>query len=227
LSPENEIDMINFFNVSCTFGKEAGVRNLNFSIEEGEFVFITGPSGAGKSTILRLIYMDLFPEKGKVVIRNFDSSKIRANEIPFLRRKVGMIFQDFRLLNDRNVYQNVALSLYVSHYKTKEIRARVYKILNQVGLGHRIYYHPSELSGGEQQRVAIARALVKEPVVLLADEPTGNLDPRVSTDLMNLLAYINQQGTAVIVATHNYGLIQRIPKAKLIQVNDGEIVNIT
>ncbi len=219
--------MISFFNVSCTYGKEAGVRNLNFSIEEGEFVFITGPSGAGKSTILRLIYMDLFPEKGKVVIRNFDSSRIRDNEIPYLRRKVGMIFQDFRLLNDRNVYQNVALSLYVSHYKIKEIRPRVLQVLNQLELGHRIYYHPRELSGGEQQRVAIARALVKEPVVLLADEPTGNLDPRVSAELMNVLVKINQQGTAVIVATHNYGLIQRVPKPKILQLEAGEVVNIT
>lgn len=219
--------MISFFNVSCTYGREAGVRNLNFSIEEGEFVFITGPSGSGKSTILRLIYMDLLPEKGKVVIRNFDSSRIRESDIPFLRRKVGMIFQDFRLLNDRNVFQNVALSLYVSHYKTKEIKARVLNVLHRLELGHRLYYHPSELSGGEQQRVAIARALVKDPVVLLADEPTGNLDPRVSAELMSVLVNINQQGTAVIMATHNYGLIQRVNRPKIIQLENGEIVNIT
>lgn len=217
--------MITFFNVSCTFGKETGVKNINLSINEGEFVFLTGSSGAGKSTLLRLIYMDLFPEKGKVVIRNFDSSKVRPGEIPYLRRKVGMIFQDFQLLEDRSVYENVALSLYVSHYKTREIRQRVYNVLNQVGLGHRVYYHPKELSGGEQQRVAIARALVKEPVVLLADEPTGNLDPRVSSDLMSLLTRINQNGTAVIVATHNYSLIPRVTNARLIQVNEGEIVN--
>ena len=217
--------MITFFNVSCTFGKDAGVKDVNLTINEGEFVFLTGSSGAGKSTLLRLIYMDLFPEKGKVVIRNFDSSKVRPNEIPFLRRKVGMIFQDFRLLEDRNVYENVALSLYVSHYKTREIKNRVYNVLNQVGLGHRVYYNPRELSGGEQQRVAIARALVKEPVVLLADEPTGNLDPRVASDLMNLLIKINQTGTAVIVATHNYSLIPRVANARIIQVNEGEIVN--
>ncbi|HPD25392.1 MAG TPA: cell division ATP-binding protein FtsE [Candidatus Marinimicrobia bacterium] len=217
--------MITFFNVSCTFGKDAGVKNVNLTINEGEFVFLTGSSGAGKSTLLRLIYMDLFPEKGKVIIRNFDSSKVRPNEIPFLRRKVGMIFQDFRLLEDRNVYENVALSLYVSHYKTREIKNRVYNVLNQVGLGHRVYYNPRELSGGEQQRVAIARALVKEPVVLLADEPTGNLDPRVASDLMNLLIKINQTGTAVIVATHNYSLIPRVVNARIIQVNEGEIIN--
>lgn len=219
--------MISFINATCSFRKNAGVKNLNFSIDDGEFVFLTGPSGAGKSTVLRLIYMDLFPEKGKVLIRDFDSTKIKDRQIPFLRRKVGMIFQDFQLLKDRNVYQNVALALYASHYKTREIKSRVYDILNQVGLGHRVHHKPAELSGGEQQRVAIARALVKEPIVLLADEPTGNLDPKVSIDLINLLYKINQKGTAVIVATHNYSLIKRVPGARLIQMNEGEITSIT
>jgi len=219
--------MISFINANCTFRKNAGVKNLNFSIDDGEFVFLTGPSGAGKSTILRLIYMDLFPEKGKVLIRDFDSTRIRDREIPFLRRKVGMIFQDYQLLKDRNVYQNIALALYASHYKTREIKSRVYSILNQVGLGHRVHHRPMELSGGEQQRVAIARALVKEPIVLLADEPTGNLDPRVSIELINLLNKINKKGTAVIVATHNYSLIKRVPGARLIQINEGEITSIT
>ncbi len=219
--------MISFINANCTFRKNAGVKNLNFTIDDGEFVFLTGPSGAGKSTILRLIYMDLFPEKGKVLIRDFDSTRIRDREIPFLRRKVGMIFQDYQLLKDRNVYQNVALALYASHYKTREIKSRVYNILNQVGLGHRVHHRPTELSGGEQQRVTIARALVKEPIVLLADEPTGNLDPRVSIELINLLNKINKKGTAVIVATHNYSLIQRVPGARLIQINEGEIISIT
>jgi cell division transport system ATP-binding protein len=219
--------MISFINAYCTFGADAGVKNLNFAIDDGEFVLVTGPSGAGKSTLLRLIYMDLFPEKGKVLIRDYDSSRIKDREIPYLRRKVGMIFQDFQLLKDRNVYQNVALALYVSHYKMREIKSRVYNILNQVGLGHRVHHRPSELSGGEQQRVAIARALVKEPIVLLADEPTGNLDPRVSVELMNLLHKINQKGTAVIMATHNYSLIQRVPGARLIQMNEGQITSIT
>jgi len=219
--------MINFINVDCTFRKKAGVKNINFSVNSGEFVFLTGPSGAGKSTILRLIYMDLFPEKGKVIICNYNSSNIRDREIPYLRRKVGMVFQDFRLLSDRNAYQNVALSLYVSHYKTSEIKKRVYGVLNQVGLGHRVHYRPYELSGGEQQRVAIARALVKEPVVILADEPTGNLDPKVSIELMNLLNKINKKGTAIIVATHNYSLIPRVPGARLIQIDEGKIVSIT
>ena len=219
--------MISFINATCSFRKNAGVKNLNFSIDDGEFVFLTGPSGAGKSTLLRLIYMDLFPEKGKVLIRDFDSGKIKDRQIPFLRRKVGMIFQDFQLLKDRNVYQNIAIALYASHYKTSEIKSRVYDILNQVGLGHRVHHKPMELSGGEQQRVAIARALVKEPIVLLADEPTGNLDPRVSIELVNLLNKINKKGTAVIVATHNYSLIKRVPGARLIQMNESEITSIT
>lgn len=219
--------MISFINVTCSFRKNAGVKDLNFSIDDGEFVFLTGPSGAGKSTLLRLIYMDLFPEKGKVLIRDFDSSRIKDRQIPYLRRKVGMIFQDFQLLKDRNVYQNVAIALYASHYKTREIKSRVYDILNQVGLGHRVHHKATELSGGEQQRVAIARALVKEPMVLLADEPTGNLDPRVSIELINLLSKINKKGTAVIVATHNYSLIKRVPGARLIQMNEGEITSIT
>ncbi|HDP68286.1 MAG TPA: cell division ATP-binding protein FtsE [Candidatus Marinimicrobia bacterium] len=219
--------MISFINVTCSFRKNAGVKDLNFSIDDGEFVFLTGPSGAGKSTLLRLIYMDLFPEKGKVLIRDFDSSRMRDRQIPYLRRKVGMIFQDFQLLKDRNVYQNVAIALYASHYKTREIKSRVYDILNQVGLGHRVHHKATELSGGEQQRVAIARALVKEPMVLLADEPTGNLDPRVSIELINLLNKINKKGTAVIVATHNYSLIKRVPGARLIQMNEGEITSIT
>jgi cell division transport system ATP-binding protein len=162
-----------------------------------------------------------------VLVRDFDSASIKDREIPFLRRKVGMIFQDYQLLKDRNVYQNVALALYASHYKTREIKSRVYSVLNQVGLGHRVHYKPLELSGGEQQRVAIARALVKEPIVLLADEPTGNLDPRVSLELINLLNKINKKGTAVIVATHNYSLIPRVPGARLIQINEGEVTSIT
>ena len=219
--------MISFSNVSCTFGAVAGIVDINFTINSGDFVFITGPTGAGKSTILRLIYMDIFPEKGKVSVRNFDSSKIYQHEIPYLRRKIGMVFQDFKLLFDRNVYQNVALSLYVSHIKSRSVKESVYRVLNQVGLGHRVHYRIDELSGGEQQRVAIARAIVKEPMVLLADEPTGNLDPHVSFELMSLLNRINESGTAVIIATHNYSLLKRVPGARLIQIKEGKIVSIT
>ncbi|RKY44205.1 MAG: cell division ATP-binding protein FtsE, partial [Candidatus Neomarinimicrobiota bacterium] len=139
--------MISFENVTAIFPRGAGVKDINLRVNSGDFVFIIGPSGAGKSTILRLIYMDIFPDKGKVKVYRYDSSKIKEKEIPLLRRKIGMIFQDFRLLNDRNVYQNVALSLYVSHVKTREIKTRVYEVLNSVGLGHRVHYKPDELSG--------------------------------------------------------------------------------
>ena len=219
--------MISFINASCTFGNKGGIHAVNLTINEGDFVFLTGPSGAGKSTLLRLIYMDLFPDSGKVIVKNYNSKKIRDRDIPYLRRKVGMIFQDFYLLPDRNVFQNVALSLYASHYKTGQIKSRVFYMLNQVGLGHRVHYKPHQLSGGEKQRVAIARALVKEPIILLADEPTGNLDPRASLDLINLLNRLNQRGTAILVATHNYSLIKHIQDVKLIQIRDSEIESIT
>lgn len=219
--------MISFENVTAIFPRGAGVKDINLRVNSGDFVFIIGPSGAGKSTILRLIYMDIFPDKGKVKVYRYDSSKIKEKEIPLLRRKIGMIFQDFRLLNERNVYQNVALSLYVSHVKTREIKTRVYEVLNSVGLGHRVHYKPDELSGGEQQRVAIARALVKSPIVLLADEPTGNLDPKVSAELMILLKKINKEGTAIVMATHNYKLIDYIPDARIIQMDKGRIISIS
>jgi len=225
--PKIDVAMISFVNVNCTFGGKGGIAEANFSLNQGEFLFLTGPSGSGKSTILRLIYMDLFPEKGRVIFRNYSSHKIRSWEIPYLRRKVGMVFQDFHLLYDRNVFQNVALSLYVSRYKTREIRQRVHAVLEQVGLGDHIYDRPRELSGGEQQRVVIARALVKEPDVILADEPTGNLDQRVSLELMNLLQKINEGGTAVLFATHNYSLIPRIPGARLMQLDNGQIIRLT
>ncbi len=220
--------MISFINVNYTFKtKDAGIKNVNLNINEGDFVFLTGPSGSGKTTLLRLIYMDLLPEKGNVLVQNYSSNKIKNRQIPYLRRKVGMIFQDFRLLPDRSVFQNVAISLYAAHYKLNQIKKKVYSILNQVELGHRVHFKPHQLSGGEKQRVAIARALVKEPIVLLADEPTGNLDPRASIELINLLYKINQQGTAIIVATHNYSLIKRIPNARLVQVENSEIVSVT
>ncbi|MBO8130692.1 MAG: cell division ATP-binding protein FtsE [Candidatus Marinimicrobia bacterium] len=219
--------MIVFENVTSTFPKGAGVKDINISVNTGEFVFLIGPSGAGKSTILRLIYMDIFPDKGRVKVYKYDSDSIKYRDIPYLRRKIGMIFQDFKLLNDRNVYQNVALSLYISRFSYKDIKHKVLDVLNSVGLGHRVHYKPQELSGGEQQRVAIARALVKSPIVLLADEPTGNLDPKVSADLMRLLKKINEEGTAIVMATHNYKLIDYIPNPRIIQIDKGRIVNIS
>jgi len=219
--------MISFKDVSCTYKNKGGIKNLNLIINEGDFVFITGPSGAGKTTILRLLYMDLFPDIGEVTVRNYSSKKIRKKEIPYLRRKVGMLFQDFRLFPDRNVYQNVAISLYAAHYKTNEIKERTMAQLEQFGIQNKWNHKPDELSGGEKQRVAIARALVIDPMVLLADEPTGNLDPKASIELVNLLNEINQNGTAVIMATHDYNLIKRVPEYRLLQVNESKMVSIT
>ncbi len=219
--------MISFNNVSCTFSNKGGIKNTNFIINEGDFVFITGHSGAGKTTILRLIYMDLFPEIGEVTIRNYSSKKIKQKEIPHLRRKVGMLFQDFRLFPDRNVYQNVAISLYAAHYDLHDVKNKTFNMLEQLGIKNKWHHKPNELSGGEQQRVALARALIINPMVLLADEPTGNLDPKASIELLNLLYEINQNGTAVIMATHDYSLIKRIPEYRLLQVSDSKMVSIT
>ena len=215
--------MIDFYNVSHQYSRGAGVYDVNFSVQRGEFVCVVGASGAGKSTILKLIYMDEQPTSGKVVVDDFDSSMIERNDIPYLRRRVGMIFQDFQLLNDRNVFENVALALEVMNVRKREIKKRVLQALNSVGLGHRAQYHPLELSGGEQQRVSIARAVIKDPVVLLADEPTGNLDPAVAKEILNLLQRIHQRGTAVVMATHNYGLIEGLPYRR-IRLDHGRMV---
>ncbi len=215
--------MIHFYNVNLRYGRGAGVADLNFSIQKGEFACIIGPSGAGKSTILKLIYMDEFPTSGKVVIEQYDSSMIQDKDIPYLRRKVGMIFQDFQLLHDRSVYDNVALALRVMGARRDLIKQKVLRALNSVGLGHRVQYNPLELSGGEQQRVSIARAIVKDPIVLLADEPTGNLDPVVAHEILVLLQRINERGTAVVMATHNYNLIQDTPFRR-IRIESGNLV---
>ena len=219
--------MISFKEVSCTFDDRGGIKQANFIINAGDFVFLTGPSGAGKSTILRLMYMDVAPEEGEVIFQQFSSNNISRKEIPYLRRKIGMLFQDFRLLPDRNVFQNVALALYVANYKTSLIKQRTEEMLETLGVADKWHHKPHELSGGEKQRVALARALAIEPKVLLADEPTGNLDPRVSIELVKLLYKINQSGTSVIIATHDYELISRIPKYRLFQINKSKIVSAT
>jgi len=215
--------MIYFYNVTKEYGRGSGVRDLNFTVHKGEFVCIVGASGAGKSTILKLIYMAEAPSAGKVVVDNYDSSMLDPSQIPYLRRRVGMVFQDFQLLRDRNVYENVALALRVMHINRREIKKRVLHALNSVGIGHRAQYYPQELSGGEQQRVSIARAIIKDPIVLLADEPTGNLDPEVAREILALLQRIHEKGTAVVMATHNYNLIKNTPFRR-IRVEDGTLV---
>ena len=200
--------MITFKDVSASYPRRGLVlQGLNFHIGKGEFVFLTGSSGSGKSTLLKLIYQELKPSSGEVVVANFSSRKIRNRQVPYLRRKLGIVFQDFGLLENRTAGENVAFALEVTGVPRSFMRNRVSKVLTQLGLAGKAHCYPQELSGGEQQRVAIARALAGEPHVLIADEPTGNLDPAISREIMRLMVDINAMGTAVIVATHNYGLL--------------------
>ncbi len=214
--------MIEFYNVS-TIGLNAPIlTQITLTIGKGEFVYLIGKTGAGKTTLLRMIYMDLFPSQGNIIVEKYSSSTIRRRQIPYLRRKVGVVFQDFKLLPDRNVYDNIAFALQVIGARRKEIKSRVLSVLTQVGLNHKRYHMPEMLSGGEKQRVAIARALVNEPFILLADEPTGNLDPEASQGIVELLERINKSGTAVCMATHNYELIRLAPHRTLV-LDNGQI----
>ena len=195
-------------NVTYSYEKGYGIKNVNFTIDDSEFTFLIGPTGSGKTTIMKLIYMAMFPQSGVVTTGKFRSDKIKKRKIPFLRRKIGMIFQDYHLLRDRNLYENIALPLYVIGTRHNDIAERVEDVIEQVGLTGKEEHYPDELSGGEQQRACIARALVKEPEIILADEPTGNLDPITSFELLKLLESVNHDGTAVLMASHNYNLIK-------------------
>ena len=191
-----------------TYSKGGGVSNINLTIDDGEFVFLIGPTGSGKTTILRLLYLDLFPKAGKVIIDKFDSQTIKKRKIPYLRRKVGVIFQNYHLLEDRNLFENIALPLHVLGYDKDEILELVNESIDEIGLKGKETHYPNELSGGEQQRACIARALIKDPDIILADEPTGNLDPVASFELIKLLEQISKEGTSILMASHNYNLIK-------------------
>jgi cell division transport system ATP-binding protein len=217
-------NIIKFTTVSKSWARgSGGLQKVSFSVAKGEFVFLTGPSGAGKSTILKLCYMDEMPSSGDVRVSGFSSTKASRTGISSLRRKLGIVFQDFRLLEDRTAWANVAFSLEVTGTSAKAIPARVQKVLERVGLGAKMQAMPSELSGGEQQRVAIARALVNDPFVLLADEPTGNLDDRASRAVFQLLRDINSSGTAVMMATHDLDLV-RSAGFRSLEINKGVLV---
>ena len=209
-------EMIEFFNVDLNYDDRQILSDITFKIAKGEFVYLTGPSGAGKSSILRLIYFESLPDAGTVVVSNYSSAKIRFDDIPYIRRTLGVIFQDFKLLSDRSVFDNIALSLRISGVKSAEIRKRVLRVLTEVGLGYKRNRYPNELSGGEQQRVAIARAMVNDPFILLADEPTGTLDPTTGLGILQLLEKINRRGTAILMATHNYDLIKKSPHRTMV-----------
>lgn len=194
-------------------------EDVSIRIRQGEHVYLIGPTGTGKSSLLRLLYLDLWPEAGTAQIGEFRSDLIKQSEIPFLRRSLGIVFQDFQLLPDRSVYENVAFTLYVTGKKSSTIKAKVLQALSRVGLAHKAKRFPHELSGGEQQRVVIARAIVSEPWVMVADEPTGNLDPGVSDEIMRLLLDLHRQGMTLVMATHDYRLIRKYPARTLAIMN--------
>ena len=217
-----ERSIIGIYHVTKTYGDQVALDDVSLTVANGDFVFLVGPSGAGKSTLLRMIYMDEFPSDGQVVVGSFVSTRMKRNRIPHLRRNVGVIFQDFKLLDDRDIFENVAIAMRISGIKSYEIKRRVTQVLNQVGLFHRRKDLPHKLSGGEQQRVAIARALANSPGILLADEPTGNLDPEVTEDIMRLLFQINNSGTALLMATHDHELVKNFGR-RIIHLRDGKL----
>jgi cell division transport system ATP-binding protein len=214
--------MIRLDNVSYSYPKGGGVSNVNLTIEDDEFSFLIGPTGSGKTTLLRLIYMDLIPQVGKVSIDKFKSNKIKSSRIPYLRRKIGVVFQDYHLLNDRNLFDNIALPLHVIGSSKDGIVDRVSETLEEVGLKDKSDHLPRELSGGEQQRACLARALVKDPDIILADEPTGNLDPVTSFELIKLLEEVNREGTTILMASHNYNLIKGRGH-RIIEIQNGSV----
>ena len=216
--------MIRFTRVTKEYPRSGtALSNVSFSVAKGEFVFLTGPSGAGKSTILKLIFMEERPTDGEVRVGGMSSITIRPREIPQLRRRLGIVFQDFRLLEDRTAEANVGFALEVTGAPRSSIAGKVSRALTQVGLASKATSYPRELSGGEQQRVAIARALVNDPVLLVADEPTGNLDDRATRGVFQLLRDINASGTAILMATHNLEIIRR-SDYRTIELNRGQIV---
>ena len=215
--------MIKFENVTATYANNIGVFNLTFHIPKGELVFLMGPTGAGKSTVLRTIYKDVPIIDGELYINGEDIKKLPKRQIHRFRRKIGMIFQDYRLIQDRTVYENIALPLQISGEKNKVIKHKVHEIIKKVGLENKQKNYPGQLSGGEKQRVYIARALVKDPIVILADEPTGNLDPIVSDEILDLLELATESGAAILMSTHNFPLIQP-RKKRFIELSEGRLV---
>ncbi|WEV60250.1 cell division ATP-binding protein FtsE [Streptococcaceae bacterium ESL0729] len=199
------------------------LRNVSLSVEAGEFAYIVGPSGAGKSTFIRLLYREIGIDAGEARVAGFSLGKIKGHDVPMLRRSVGVVFQDYKLLPKKNVYENVAYAMQVVGRPPREIKKRVMEVLDLVGLKHKVRSFPNELSGGEQQRVAIARSIANSPKVLIADEPTGNLDPENSWGIMNLLEKINLQGTTILMATHNSQIVNTL-RHRVIAIENGRIV---
>ena len=216
--------MIEMMNVTKKYNKGiTAINNLSIQIKDGEFVYVVGPSGAGKSTFIKMMYREEKATKGRIRVGKYDLMKIRDRQIPYLRRYVGVVFQDFKLLQNKTVYENVAYAMEVIEKSPREIKRRVEDVLELVNLKHRMNNFPNELSGGEQQRVAIARAIVNTPGILIADEPTGNLDPETSMEIMDILERINEQGTTIVMATHNSQIVNE-KKHRVIAIENGQIV---
>ncbi len=220
-------EIIVFDKVSLKISKTNILHNLNFSISQADFTYLIGKTGSGKSSIIRSIYCDIPIESGKSIIDGKDINEIKKSQIPFLRRKIGIIFQDFKLLSDRSIYKNLEFVLKATDWKDKQkINERIDEVLNEVGMINLKDRMPYQLSGGEQQRISIARAILNKPNLILADEPTGNLDPGTSKEIMNLLIKINNQGSTILMATHDYDMISNFPKRTL-RLEDGKLYELT
>ncbi len=215
--------MIAFQNVSKYYEHQGVLKNITFSIQKGEMAFLTGPSGAGKSTLLKLMYLAEWPDEGDIVIGDFHLQSLKPPQIPHLRRNIGVVFQDFKLINNLTVFDNIAMALRIKGVSEKEIKNLVSEALKKVHLRHLSDSYPRSLSGGEQQRVVIARAIVTGPLVLLADEPTGNLDPNTSIDIIKLFEEINLQGTTILIATHNRELF-RNTRRRVLKLDGGNLI---
>lgn len=222
----SEEPLIQFFNVSLAYNQRKILDNVNFSLANSEFCYMIGQTGVGKSSFLRLIYRDQIPDEGYLNVAGYNTTLMKKKEIPILRRRLGIVFQDFQLLPDRNVHDNIAFALHVTETPSKLIGERVFDVLNLVGLSHKRKSMPDDLSGGEQQRVVIARALVNEPRILLADEPTGNLDPDATEVIMELLQQINNRGMSVLMITHDHQIVKKYP-AKTLRLQDGNLSEIS
>jgi len=216
--------MVEFKNISYSYSKESGIYDIDLNVQDGEFCFLVGPTGSGKTSLLKMIYFDISPSIGEINVLGYNSSKTKSNKVHRLRKKIGVIFQDYKLLQQRTVYENIALPLHINGVGRKKIKDNVEEALELADLADYQNKYPKELSGGEQQRVCIARAIVKNPELILADEPTGNLDPAAAHKILKILEQINKEGTTVVMATHNYKLISD-RDYRIIELKAGSLVS--
>tara|TARA_B100001029_G_scaffold68339_1_gene55618 strand:+ start:6453 stop:7106 length:654 start_codon:yes stop_codon:yes gene_type:complete len=216
--------MVEFKNISFSYSKESGVYDIDLKVQDGEFCFLVGPTGSGKTSLLKMIYFDILPLKGEINVLGYNSKKTKKNKIHKLRKKIGVIFQDYKLLQQRTVYENISLPLHINGIGRKKIKDNVEEALDLTDLSDYQNKFPYQLSGGEQQRICIARAIVKNPKLILADEPTGNLDPAAAHKILKILEQINKEGTSIIMATHNYKLISD-KDYRIIELKEGSLVS--